>query len=56
MKAGGRRQVVVEGFQDLTSGQAIEPKDAGEGDTPPARDGPETGPGEAQAATPAARG
>ncbi|WP_416357380.1 efflux RND transporter periplasmic adaptor subunit [Aureimonas phyllosphaerae] len=50
------RQVVVEGFQDLTSGQAIEPKDAGEGDTPPARDGPETGPGEAQAATPAARG
>ncbi|WP_061933693.1 efflux RND transporter periplasmic adaptor subunit [Aureimonas sp. AU22] len=48
------RRVVVEGFQDLTSGQAIEVKDEAEGDTPPARDGPEAG--EAQAAAPAARG
>ncbi|WP_279482836.1 efflux RND transporter periplasmic adaptor subunit [Aureimonas sp. SK2] len=48
------RRVVIEGFQDLTSGQAIEVKDAQEGETPPARDGPR--PGEAQAAAPAARG
>ncbi|RIX98452.1 efflux RND transporter periplasmic adaptor subunit [Aureimonas flava] len=48
------RRVVVEGFQDLASGQAIEPRDRSEGDPPPARDGPEAG--DARTAAPAARG